>query len=71
MDLWIPETGGAYAIQCLKGDEATKNIVTILFSASVDVIEKSRECGADGYIIKPFNIIDFKQMIHSFITKGK
>lgn len=63
MDLRIPEIGGFEATKLLKQDAATRTIPVILFSASIDVVKLCEECGADGYILKPFELGEFREKI--------
>ncbi len=63
MDLWVPEMGGEAATSKLKTDEETKDIKVILLSASTDIAEAAERSGADGYLSKPFNIRELKNLV--------
>ena len=63
MDLWIPEIGGEKAVFLIKENPDTRHIPVLLFSANAQIKEISEKPNADGYIEKPFDIHDFKEMI--------
>ena len=56
LDLRLPEIDGLEACRRVKADPKLKDIPIILFTASTNEInENVKTCGADGYLIKPFN----------------
>ena len=63
MDLWIPEIGGERAVTILKENKISRHIPVLLFSANDKIKEISAHVKADGYISKPFDINDFKEII--------
>lgn len=67
MDVWIPEIGGEESTRSLKQDERTTEIPVILFSANNDLANISKKAGADGYIMKPFNIETLRKTIELYI----
>ena len=67
MDLRIPDVGGAAATEALKGDAETKDIPVIILSADAKTKEIAAICGADGYIVKPFEVTDLENIIHNHI----
>lgn len=67
MDLGIPEIGGAAATKQLKSTESTKNIPVLLFSANPDIAKIAIECGADGFLSKPFEIENLEKAIEQAI----
>lgn len=69
LDLQIPGDG-TVAATVLKSDVDTHSIPLIIFSAHPHIEEITRTIGADGYIRKPFDVIEFEQQIEKFI-KGK
>lgn len=69
MDLWIPGLGGEKAIIMLKGNEKTKDIPILVFSANTDVAEISEIVKADGFIEKPFAIPDFIKIIREHLLQ--
>ncbi len=66
MDLWIPEIGGEKAVELLKANSMTNQIPVFLFSANADIREISKRVNADGYISKPFNLIELKETIEKY-----
>ncbi len=65
MDLSIPKMGGAEATQLLKGSEATSDIKVYLISAFPGIPVIAKHIGADGYLSKPFDINDLKEIVAS------
>ncbi len=49
-----------------KADPATKELPVILISAEPDIKSVAQDCGADGYIQKPFDIFNLSEKIRSF-----
>jgi len=55
LDLRLPVVSGYEVCIKVKGDEKTKNIPVILFTASTqDIARKAKEWGAEDYLLKPF-----------------
>jgi CheY-like chemotaxis protein len=55
IDVYLPGLNGDEVTMMLKKDNALKHIPVILISATTRTLDlKAKECGADGYIIKPF-----------------
>lgn len=55
LDLSLPDMRGEEVATLLKKDEKLKHIPIILFSAAAATIaQMAEECGADGYLAKPF-----------------
>jgi DNA-binding response OmpR family regulator len=50
----------------LKENPSTKQIPVILFSASHNLEKITRDCHADAFIAKPFDLDDFVQVISEF-----
>lgn len=69
MDIWIPDIGGEKAVQIMKNDPLVKFIPVLFFSANDEIHEICERTGADGYIAKPFDIKDFKEIIKKNILK--
>lgn len=63
MDLWIPETGGEKATKDIKGNNQTKHIPVIIFSANNDIDKVAKSSGAEGYLRKPFEISQLEEVI--------
>jgi two-component system alkaline phosphatase synthesis response regulator PhoP len=56
LDIVMPEMDGYEVCKRIRKDPATKDIPVILFTASVikNLKEKCLDCGADDYVVKPF-----------------
>ena len=67
MDLWIPKIGGENAIKLMMGNESTKTIPVILFSANDEIEKVSNRVHANGYLKKPFDIKDFKKLLGKYL----
>lgn len=70
MDNWIPDIGGIAATQAIKASSEFKKIPVIYFSANHDIKNLSKEAGADSYLEKPFDIVQFEQIINSVVSKN-
>ncbi len=56
LDLRLPKIDGLDVCKRVKADPKLKDIPIILFTASTnDINENVKTCGANGYLIKPFN----------------
>jgi CheY-like chemotaxis protein len=69
MDLWIPEAGGAVATQKLKSMQETMNIPVVLFSANNNLEKVATECGADGFLMKPYDISELEMEVERYLNK--
>ena len=58
LDAEMPEMDGWEACQALKSDSVTQNIPIMMCTGddAEEYIQKSKELGASGYLIKPYNI---------------
>ena len=56
LDVTMPKMNGYQVCRKIKGDEKTKGIPVIMFTAKSQESDKfwGAECGADAYIAKPF-----------------
>lgn len=58
MDIWLfGENGGEIAKQ-IKAKDHSKHIPLIMMSANNETEKITKETGADGFLLKPFNIED-------------
>ena len=69
MDLMMPVMDGFAAIEAMKRDEALAAIPIIVISALSDKesIYKALEMGANDYLGKPFDLVEFRLRIHNSI----
>jgi DNA-binding response OmpR family regulator len=70
LDVWMSGLNGSDVCQRLKKDELTKHIPVIIFSANRNIQEISRQCNADGYIAKPFNLNQLLAVISNHISNS-
>lgn len=71
MDLWIPEIGGEQAILLVKKEEAFRDIPIVIFSANEELDAICKRIDASGYLKKPFDIMDLKNIIQLHVKEGK
>ncbi|HSV10650.1 MAG TPA: response regulator [Hanamia sp.] len=69
MDLWIPKIGGENAIKLMHEHEETKDIPVILFSANDEIEKVSKRINANGFLRKPFDILQLKETIENQISR--
>ena len=69
LDIQMNGTDGASICRELKLNPETASTPVIMFSANENIKEVSRECGADGYITKPFSSDDFKHKFRSVLIQ--
>ncbi len=50
----------------LKADPALKGTPVLLFSASVNVRETAKRVGAEGFILKPFDLKQLKELLDKY-----
>ena len=70
MDLWIPKIGGQEATARLKKDEDLKSIPVIIFSANDETELISQRIRSDGYLKKPFDLTEFRQVIKNAVENS-
>jgi two-component system alkaline phosphatase synthesis response regulator PhoP len=71
MDLIMPKMDGYTACSVIKADQATKGIPVVILTAVGHGLNKkfAMEMGAEGYVTKPFNIQELKDVITSLLDK--
>jgi DNA-binding response OmpR family regulator len=62
------EKNGNEICNALKANDKTKNIPVVLISAEQDLVNIAYQCGADGYIKKPFDINFMVEKVKEFIN---
>ena len=67
LDIWMSGINGSTICQKLKANGATKNIPVIMFSANRDTEEIAMQCGADGFLSKPFEIKQLLEIVKKFL----
>ena len=63
MDLWIPTIGGESSIMIMKGNNSTREIPIILFSANGEIEIIASQTGANGFLKKPFELTSLLDMV--------
>ncbi len=66
LDIWMSGVDGKEVCRQIKSDPATKKIPVVMFSANRDTREISLQCGADDFILKPFEIKDLLALVHKY-----
>jgi CheY-like chemotaxis protein len=65
-DLTIKGMSGGALCSALKAQEATRSIPYIVVSGDRDIAEKARQCGADDYLVKPFEFPDLIRLVEKY-----
>lgn len=68
LDIWMSGVSGKDVCLKIKNNPATSHIPVILFSANRDTREIAAECGADGFIAKPFDINEIVEVVKKFTS---
>lgn len=63
LDIWMSGVSGNEVCKRIKANAFSKDIPVIMFSANRDTKEISMQCGADGFIAKPFEIEEVLKII--------
>lgn len=63
LDIHMNGTDGTAICKELKSNPETASTPIIMFSANENIKAVSMECGADGYITKPFKTNDFRETL--------
>ena len=71
LDIHMNGRDGAIICKELKENPETASIPVIMFSANANIDNISRECGADGYITKPFNSDQFRETFRQVLSNSK
>ena len=65
-DLSIKGMGGDQLCSSLKSDPETRAIPFVILSGDRDIAEKSRACGADAHLGKPFEFEDLLRLVKTY-----
>jgi len=71
IDKQLSGVSGLEVCRHLKNTERTRNVPVILISASPDISRLYKECGADGFVEKPFEMQQLVKIVEMHIYKGK
>jgi DNA-binding response OmpR family regulator len=72
LDLMIPEMDGFWVCSMIKTDNKFSGIAIIALTArsSPDDMKTAKECGADDYVVKPFEFSELLAKIKGLIGEG-
>lgn len=65
-DLTIKGMSGTDLCSNLKSHAETKSIPYVVLSGDRDIAEKARQCGADDYLMKPFEFPDLIRLVEKY-----
>jgi CheY-like chemotaxis protein len=65
-DLTIRGMGGQALCSAIKSVPETKDIPYVVVSGDADIARKARECGADGYMGKPFEFDELVRLVKRY-----
>ena len=70
MDIMMPKVDGYTACSTIKTEQATKGISVVMLTGIGHELNKklAKEIGADGYITKPFTLLELLNTIKHFLT---
>jgi two-component system response regulator VicR len=68
LDEWLPEKKGSCICAELKANVSTAHIPVILISAVSELEYIAKECNADAFISKPFDIYHLISKIQHFVN---
>ncbi|MDB5223587.1 MAG: response regulator receiver protein [Chitinophagaceae bacterium] len=66
LDIWMSGINGSTICEKLKADPQTSDVPIILFSANRDTAEIAMQCGADGFLSKPFEIKELIAIVRKY-----
>ena len=68
LDVLLSGEDGGEICQRLKSEEHARHIPVILISAHTGLLETAEECGADGFLVKPFHLSDLREIVHKYLA---
>ena len=66
LDIWMSGTNGQEVCTLIKTSPKTMDIPVILVSANNDTARLAQESGAEGFLLKPFEMEDLFAVAHRF-----
>jgi CheY-like chemotaxis protein len=66
LDIWLSGMDGTEICRHLKSQPRTQHIPIILCSANKDTQKLAKACGADDFIMKPFEMMDFLRTVKKY-----
>ncbi len=70
LDFWMPKVARDEVIKILKNDIRTRNLPIILFSASIEGAIIARQCGANDFIAKPYDVEQLNSKIQHLLKSA-
>lgn len=66
LDIQLPQVSGFELLRYLKENAATRSIPVVMFTSSTDRgdIDLSYQLGANSYLVKPIDFVDFSTTIY-------
>lgn len=62
LDIRMEGIDGGTVCQLLKSNSGTSKMLVFLFSANDNIASIASQCGADGYITKPYQVEKFREI---------
>jgi len=71
LDIMMPEINGYDVCRTIKNDPDLKKTYVIMLTAKgqVEEQERGKEVGADGYVVKPFSLMEILAKIKNILDK--
>jgi DNA-binding response OmpR family regulator len=66
LDIWMSGSSGKEVCLRLKKHRLFKKVPILLVSAHQDTAKIAQEIGADGYLLKPFDINELRSLVKKF-----
>jgi DNA-binding response OmpR family regulator len=70
LDIWMQGASGDVVTKALKQDKFCKKIPVIVVSANRETEKIAHQVGADGFMVKPFDIDQLLSLIKTHLAKG-
>jgi DNA-binding response OmpR family regulator len=67
LDEWVNKKEGHMLCKEIKQVHATRHIPVIILSTSPDIAEIAKNCNADGYLAKPFDIDEIVSLVNKVL----
>lgn len=69
LDITMNGVDGGTICKQLKANASTSSIPILMFSANRNIEQITLDCGADGYLSKPFDMTELKEKINGTLHK--
>lgn len=69
LDIWLGGSDGGKIAKSIKTDKNIRHVPIIMISANNETERITREAGADGFLLKPFNIEDLLQIVRKHLKQ--